>query len=120
MKHFIKIILITGIIFLITGCLTTKDNVDKDDSLFKGVIKKGTLANQKLIQDTMLGIVGKLATLGCDKYESIETYVLQMPKGDVGSRIWKERWIVKGCGKKYPIDITFQEDGLLGAIYTIL
>ena len=90
-----------------------------DDSLPAGAVKKGTLANAKLIADTKTGVASKVATMGCTKLGDVDTYVLAMPAGAVGSRQWKERWIVSGCGSHYPVDIEFKEDNHGGAYWTI-
>ena len=84
-----------------------------------GVVKKGTLANAKLIADTKTGVASKVAMRGCTKLGDVDTYVLSMPAGAAGARQWKERWIVSGCGTKYPVDIEFKEDGQGGAYWTI-
>lgn len=91
----------------------------QSDKLPKGTIKKGSLSNQKLIQDAMLGVSAKVATLGCEKIESFQAYVMQMPQGEVGSRFWLEKWMVKGCTKQYPVVIRFSESGLGAANYSI-
>ena len=41
-----------------------------------GTIKKGTLTSPQLMRDTMQGVVGKVATLGCDKIEDVTRYVV--------------------------------------------
>ncbi len=83
-----------------------------------GAIKNGTLANQKLIYDTKFAVAAKMTTLGCDKPKTLQMFARQMPTGKVGSRIWKETWVIGGCGKKYLIKIDFLETND-GAIYTI-
>ena len=84
-----------------------------------GTIKKGTLTSPQLRQDTMLGVAGKMGTLGCHKVEDVAPYVVTPFSGATGARQWQEKWLVKGCGKKYPIDIDFKEDGAGGAYWTI-
>jgi hypothetical protein len=84
-----------------------------------GAIKKGTLANTKLIRDAKLGVVSKVAVMGCTKLGDFEPYVVAMPSGAVGQRRWKERWVVSGCGKEYPVKIEFYEDGPNAANWTI-
>jgi hypothetical protein len=88
-------------------------------SLPEGAIQKGTLANGKLIQDAKLGLVQKVAILGCSKVETFEPYVLAMPQGNVGSRYWHELWIAKGCSSEYQVKLRFSEDGPYAANYTI-
>lgn len=97
------------------GCAGTGQST----SLPPGVLQRGSLANQQLIQDAMLGVVGKAVTLGCTKIDSYEPYVLAMPQGTLGSREWQERWIVNCSGKTYPIDIHFVESGMGAADYII-
>ena len=84
-----------------------------------GTIKKGTLTSPQLRQDTMLGIAGKMGTLGCHKVEDVTPYVVTPFSGATGTRQWREKWLVTGCGKQYPIDIDFKEDGSGGADWTI-
>ena len=82
-----------------------------DDSLPAGAVQRGTLANAKLIEDTKLGVAGKVGTMGCSSLGDVDTYVLVMPTGAPGNRKWKELWIVSGCGKKYPVTIEFSTNG---------
>ncbi|HEH9407561.1 MULTISPECIES: hypothetical protein [Aeromonas] len=82
-------------------------------------VQEGTLANQQLIQDAMVGVAGWVATKGCEAPERFVPVVLQPPKGDPGSRYWQERWTVEGCGKQYPAIIDFRETGVDSAMWTI-
>jgi hypothetical protein len=84
-----------------------------------GTIKKGTLTSPQLMRDTMQGVVGKVGTLGCDKIEDVTRYVVTPFSGAPRSRQWREKWMVKGCGKQYPVDIDFKEDGAGGADWAI-
>jgi hypothetical protein len=84
-----------------------------------GTIKKGTLTSPQLMKDTMLGVAGKVGTLGCHKVEDVTPYVVTPFSGPTGKRQWQEKWMVKGCGKQYPVDIDFKEDGAGGADWTI-
>jgi len=88
------------------------------EALPKGAIKNGSLSNQQLIGDAKVGVAAKVATLGCSKPEKVNFYVTQMPEGKVGSRVWKELWVVEGCKKKYPVKVRFQEDAM-GTTWTI-
>ena len=89
------------------------------DKLPAGAMKKGTLANAKLIRDAKMGVVSKVAVMGCTKPGDFEPYVVAMPSGAVGQRRWKEVWMVSGCGKEYPVNIEFYEDGPNAANWTI-
>jgi hypothetical protein len=89
------------------------------EALPDGALQQGSLANPQLIQDAMLGVVGKAATLGCKAIDSYEPYVMAMPAGTPGARVWRERWVVSCAGKTYPIDIRFNESGMDAADYSI-
>jgi hypothetical protein len=84
-----------------------------------GTIKKGTLTSPQLMHDTMLGVAGRVGSLGCDKVGDVAEYVVAPFSGATGSRQWQEKWLVKGCGKQYTVDIDFKEDGAGGAYWTI-
>jgi hypothetical protein len=84
-----------------------------------GTLKKGTLTSPQLMRDTMLGVSGKMGTLGCHKVEDVTQYVVTPFSGATGARQWEEKWLVKGCGKEYQVDIDFKEDGAGGAYWTI-
>ena len=90
-----------------------------NEKLPDGAIQAGSLANQKLQNDAQSGVIGKTVQLGCNKPETYHTYIAKRPKGKPGSRLWEEIWVVIGCDKKYPIHITFQEDGLNSATWFI-
>lgn len=81
-----------------------------DAELPAGTVKRGTLANAKLIEDTKTGVASQIAASGCTKLGDVDTYVTVMPSGEPGRRHWKELWIVSGCDKKFPIHISFVED----------
>ena len=91
----------------------------RDTDLPAGTIKKGTLTSPQLMHDTMQGVTGKVATLGCDKVEDVAPYVVTPFSGSPHARQWQEKWLVKGCGKQYPVDIDFKEDGAGGAYWAI-
>jgi hypothetical protein len=84
-----------------------------------GVIQEGSLANQQLIRDAMQAVVMKAGTLGCTKMDSFTPYVLAMPEGVPGARMWKERWVITCAGKAYPVNIRFNEAGMEAAMYNI-
>jgi len=85
----------------------------------QGTIRKGTLANAKLIADAKLGVAAKVAVMGCAKPERLEPYVVAMPTGVPGERQWKELWVVSGCNSKFTIHIDFKESGPNAADWTI-
>jgi hypothetical protein len=98
---------------------TTPSPAADNTGLPAGTIKKGTLTSPQLMRDTMQGVVGKVATLGCDKIEDVARYVVTPFSGAPRARQWREKWMFKGCGKQYPVDIDFKEDGAGGADWTI-
>jgi hypothetical protein len=81
------------------------------DALPPGAVKRGTLANAKLVEDAKTGVASKVATLGCSSLGDVDPYVLVMPTGAAGHRSWKELWIVSGCSKQYPVTIEFVTNG---------
>ncbi|MGR5212743.1 hypothetical protein ACPV4A_19530 [Vibrio rotiferianus] len=90
-----------------------------DSALPEGAIQEGSLSNQKLIQDAMVGVVAEVATRGCESPENFLPYVKALPQGEIGSRYWREIWVVKGCEKTYPINLYFSEDGVGAANWVI-
>ncbi len=91
----------------------------QNNDLPAGTIKQGTLTTPLLMHDTMTGVVGKVATLGCDKPGDVVRYIISPFAGAPRARQWQEKWLVKGCGKQYSVDIDFKEDGAGGAYWTI-
>ena len=83
------------------------------------MLRKGSLANAKLINDAKIGVLSAVSGKGCSKLEKFDPYVVSMPKGEPGSRTWEERWVVIGCGSEYPVDLKFSEDGKGGAYWTV-
>ena len=67
----------------------------------------------------MQGVTGKVGALGCAKIEDVAPYVVTPFSGALRARQWQEKWLVKGCGKQYQVDIDFKEDGAGGAYWTI-
>ena len=76
-----------------------------------GTIQQGSLANHQLTQDSMSAVFGKVMALGCQQFNSYTPYIVAMPKGPQGSRVWRERWIFSCRNSNYPIDIRFTEVG---------
>lgn len=85
-----------------------------------GALQAGTLANQKLIRDAMVGVAAEMGIRGCAKPEGVQPYILAQPQGKPGSRFWRETWVVTGCGQAYPVRIEFREDGMDAANWSIL
>ncbi|OYD23896.1 hypothetical protein [Oceanimonas baumannii] len=109
MKHYVIAGLLTLFILPVAVAAT----------LPEGAIKEGTLSNQQLIQDAMTGVAAEVATRGCGSPEDFIPYVMAMPEGSVGSRHWRELWVVKGCGKEFPVEMNFREAGSGAANWNI-
>ena len=107
-------------LLLVVGSLVGCASNTVNTSAPSGTLQKGSLANRQLIRDALLGVNAKAGALGCTKrIDSFQPYVLVMPQGSPGSRVWWERWVVV-CGvQTYPIDIRFNESGPGAADYTI-
>ncbi len=107
-----KYLLLSFVLFF--SCVSSQSQIrlEKDDPLLKGVIREGTLGNEILQRDTMKFFRLRLSMLGCEKIDAYKPYVLQMPQGQVGSRLWRERWIAKSGDKYYAVDFTFVENEL--------
>lgn len=107
----------------------TEKGCHADDKVSTGRVdrKSGSSTNvsyvdEQLAHDALLGVITKMATLGCAKYESHTSEIIVDMVYDpenANKRTWKERWIVAGCGKKYPIDIAFTETRGAGTVWTI-
>ena len=104
---------------LIPFCFIVSSSPVQAEQIPAGAIKKGSLSNQKLISDAMVGAAVKVSELGCDTPETFIPYVSQLPNGQIGSRTWQEIWVVSGCDREYPVTIDFREDGAGAASWTI-
>lgn len=113
MQNFLK-----PILFLLPAAFTLPALAQ--DQLPEGAIRAGSLANQTLIQDTLVGIAAKTTTLGCETPEQVLPYITQLPTGEEGSRVWQELWVVQGCDREFPINLRFNEDGPNAANWTIV
>jgi hypothetical protein len=85
----------------------------------KGAIKKHARTNEKLVRDALIGVVGRVAIMGCSNPESFKPYRVPDHKGKTGAHVWWEVWTVLGCNDKYSIVIRFNDDGKSVANWTI-
>lgn len=92
---------------------------DQPQELPPGVIKRGTLANPKLLSDTATGVSAVAGILGIKPVEKALPYLTELPNGRPGSQAWAERWIVSNGGNSVAIDIRFLEDGVGGTTWSI-
>jgi hypothetical protein len=101
---------------LLSGCQSTEE-LTPISQIKPGVAKEGSLANAKLISDATAGLEQLVG-------ESIEDsnllkFVIQQPVGKIGSRSWREMWIVKTQTNQTKYLITFKEAGLGAADFQI-
>lgn len=70
-------------------------------------------ADQKLTTDTTALIKTFVSGLGCDVVEHINRKVFSYdPSNGSENHIWgKEGWLATGCGRPFPIYVSFIEDG---------
>lgn len=105
-------VLVIALLAFSTLCLA-------NELLPAGTIQKGSLANQQLIHDALFGVAGKAGSLGCNKIDAVQPYVVAMPEGEPGARGWREQWVVTCSGKHYPVNIRFSEAGMGAANWVI-
>lgn len=90
------------------------------DRLPAGTIRRGTLASNKLVHDAQAGVGAACATMNLKSLTSVDSYVVQDPVGEPGSRCWREKWIVMDKRERYgEIAFRFEEDGRGGAFWTV-
>lgn len=101
---------------LLTGCQSTQE-LKPISQIKPSVASEGSLANEKLISDAAAGLEQRIGT----PIESSEVlkFVIQQPVGDVGSRSWREMWIVKTPEGNNQFLLTFKEAGLGAADFEI-
>jgi outer membrane protein assembly factor BamE (lipoprotein component of BamABCDE complex) len=101
---------------LLTGCKSTEE-LTPVSKIKQGVAKEGTLANAKLILDAKAGLEKVIGATINDS--ELLKFVIQQPVGEVGSRSWREMWIIKKADEASQFLITFKEVGLGGADFEI-
>jgi hypothetical protein len=85
-----------------------------------GTIRKGTLANAKLIHDSHEGVMSHVVRLGMARPEKEKMFVVQNPVGRVGAQCWREMWFLtdeKDAMGRF--DMLFLEDGQGGATWVV-
>jgi hypothetical protein len=112
--------IVTGIIIALCSCASTGGG-PADQKLPPGAIREGSLANQKLIQDTTAGVFQKLMSKGHDMMgeHKIMPYVMSTPSGSKGARHWTEQWYVQVKKDWIPVMIEFKESGSGNADWSI-
>ena len=90
----------------------TSDKAAREAVLPDGTIRKGTLANAKLIHDSHEGVLLHFVRLGMTKPAKEEMFVVQNPVGRVRAQCWREMWFLtdeKDVMGRF--DMLFLEDG---------
>jgi hypothetical protein len=85
-----------------------------------GALSAGSLATQKLIDNATLAVMANVARQGCRNAQNFAPYVMRNPVTKGAAKMWQEKWLVFGCGKRYTVDLLLMEDGAGGTDYTIL
>lgn len=100
---------------MLIGC-TTSNELPPISQIKPSVSEEGSLSNEKLIGDTIIGL-GQFVAISPDS--KILKFVIQQPVGKSGSRTWREMWIVNPKGASARFIITFKEAGLGAADFEI-
>jgi hypothetical protein len=95
-------------------------DADREPGLPDGTIRKGTLANAKLIHDAHDGVFVQAVLMELARPEKEEMYVVQDPAGLPGAQCWREKWFLTDeKGAMGSFDMLFMEDGNGGATWVI-
>ncbi len=96
-----------------------KEQARKTDHAEPKPVQQGTLTNEKLQRDAMMGVAAKAGVLGCEKITGVQPFVTRMPSGEPGARSWQEMWVVQCGAAKHNVVIDFRESGMSAADWTI-
>ena len=113
MKYIIALFVAVAVI---SGCKSA-EKLTPVSQLKPGVAKEGTLANAKLSSDAKAGLEEVVGSAVNDS--ELLKFVIQQPVGEVGSRSWREMWIVKTSENTSQYLMTFVESGLDAADFEI-
>ena len=98
----------------------TAGQVGREAGLPDGTIRKGTLANAKLIHDTHDGVFVQAVLLGMGKPAKEEMFIVQNPVGRAGAQCWRETWfLIDEKAAMGRFDVLFLEDGQGGASWVV-
>ena len=89
-----------------------QEQARKTDHAEPKPVQQGTLTNEKLQRDAMMGVAAKAGVLGCEKITGVQPFVTCMPSGEPGSRSWQEMWVVQCGAAKHNVVIDFRESGM--------
>ena len=88
-------------------------------SLVPDALQEGTMTNQKLRQDALVGVHAWLGSKGCKDVQGFTSFVTKLPAGNVGSRSWQEAWVARCSNGKFTVRLDFKESGQSAADWTI-
>lgn len=103
-------------LLFLNGCKST-ETLKPVSQIQPGVASEGTLANQILIDDAIAGLQ-RLTGKAVNPSEVLK-FVIQQPVGKVGSRAWREMWIIKSPDSAEQFLMTFKEAGTGAADFEI-
>ncbi len=78
-----------------------------------------TSADRQLSRDVYERVAFYTEVQDCDEIEKVKIEIIEYPRGKVGERRAEERWEVIGCGKRYPFEIIFTDDGEGGTYFSV-
>ncbi len=76
-------------------------------------------ANPRLASDTYAMISMITAAQGCASIDKIHTSIVESPSGEPGKKNNKEKWLAYGCDNTYGYEVSFIEDGVGGAYFSV-
>ena len=88
-------------------------------SLVPDAIQQGTMTNEKLRQDALVGVHAWLGAKGCKNASGFTSFVTKLPEGNVGSRTWQEAWVAHCSNGQFTVRVDFKESGKNAADWTI-
>ncbi|WP_444918096.1 hypothetical protein [Microbulbifer sp. JMSA003] len=94
--------------WLIISSYASSDELPPISQIKPSVAEEGSLANEKLIDDTVAEL-SRVAGISSDA--KILKFVIQQPVGRADSRAWREMWIANPGDSAKRFIITFREDG---------
>jgi hypothetical protein len=105
--------------FLLAALFPIASFAQDAKSLVPDALQQGTMTNEKLRQDALVGVHGWLGAKGCENLLEFTPFVTRLPEGEVGSRAWQEAWVAGCSNGKFTVRIDFVESGLNAANWTI-
>ncbi|WP_371188916.1 hypothetical protein [Thalassotalea maritima] len=99
-------LLLTFAVLLLSGCTTTQD-LPPISQIEPSLAEPGTLASKSLIAQASAGIEKITGTTSANS--ELVPFIAQQPVGSLGSRAWREIWVVKTPERAMTFLLTFRE-----------